>query len=927
MRVTTKLSTPPYVSYGLGVVLGGMAALLQWSVLHLMGSQDPFLFFLPALVVAVIFLGRGPAMLILVAGILDGALVVPPVGGLAIQHVDLAAVLLFAAVGTLIVVYGDRLQFTTARAALAEQRLALAQKNTGVGIFELDFEARTAFVTPSMCHMLGREVTQGEINLDRWLGGLRAEHVEESQRAIEEHIARGEFRYEREQRIERSNGEIRWVLNRVELEATPAGKCRIARGAAVDITERKRMDELLQRAQASLKQQLQDVGRLHTFSQSLVAAGDELPAALQSLLDITLELYGAHHGIVSLRNPDTDSLRVVAQAGFTTEAIDKLFAGAASRLEGSAHHAAPDNAHQKPLLDWHRALATQQNLEGLQSELLLNAAGDVMGGISVMFAEPREPSEREKRLAEVCAASAAAVVERQRARTTAAQNERRFSVALESSVVPFTILTPMRHSDGEIFDFRWTYLNPAAARALRRDVADLIGKRIGAVLPRAWQADGLFDRYVSVIEHEEQCEFEMQTAATDQGVRWYNVLAAPLEGSLAVWFTNITGRKKYEETLREADRRKDEFLATLAHELRNPLAPIRQGVRIAASANSTDAQRRWSHAIIERQVQHMSLLLEDLLDVSRIGRGTLLLRKSIERLSEVMDTAIEAARPHLEAKRHQLEKSLPPAPVFLEIDPVRIAQVLGNLLTNAAKYTDPGGRILVSAKREGAEFVIRVRDNGIGLSEQQQTEVFEMFSQVPAAVEKSQGGLGIGLALARGLIELHGGIIEASSGGLGQGTEVIVRLPGSCIVSDREVGPAQSAPPPAKTDVRPKRSVLIADDNVDAADSLAELLRLEGYEVHVAYDGAEALATFARVDPDAALLDVGMPYVSGLEVVRAIRRQPTGQRATLIAVTGWGQERDRRMALEAGFDHHLTKPMVPEVIQDLIDRGRARDPS
>jgi PAS domain S-box-containing protein len=795
------------------------------------------------------------------------------------------------------------MRLTPARAALAEQRLALAQRNTGVGIFELDFDAGTAFVSLSLCQMLGREFTPGKIDLARWLGGLRADHVEESRRVMQEHIARGVFRYEREQRIVRPDGGIRWVLNRVELESTPAAKLRLARGVAVDITERKRIDELLQRAQEDLKQQLQDVGRLHTFSQNLVSTGDDLPAALQALLDVALEIYGAHHGIVSLSDAENGSCFSIAQAGFADEVID-----------GQA---------QESLFERHSALAAEQNLRGVQSIPLLSAQGDVMGVLSVMHAESREHCEREKRLAEVCAAGAAAIVERERARAAAIKNERRFSVALESSVVPFTILTPVRRdNNGPIVDFVWTYINPAAARALGREVSELIGRGIGAVLPRAWDAPGLFARYVEVLEGNEQCEFETQTNATNQGVRWYNVLAAPLEGSLAVWFTNITARKKHEETLREAERRKDEFLATLAHELRNPLAPIRQGTRVAASTNATDAQRRWSHAIIERQVQHMSLLLDDLLDASRIGRGTLLLRKSNELLSMVMDTALEAARPHLEAKRHHLEKSLPPAPVVLEIDPVRIAQVLGNLLINAAKYTDPGGRILLSAQREGPDFVIRVKDNGIGLTQEQQAQVFEMFSQVPAALKQSQGGLGIGLALARGLVELHGGTIRAISAGLGQGTEIILRLPGNCIVSDQAGGPEPLAAPRIATASDLKRCILIADDNVDAADSLAELLRLEGYEVHVAYDGAEALAVFARVDPDAALLDVGMPNVSGLEVVRAIRQSPTGQRATLIAVTGWGQDRDRRLALEAGFDHHLIKPMMPEVICELIQRGR-----
>ena len=626
-------------------------------------------------------LDAAPALLVLLMGVVDGSLPAPPMDTSAIHSShSLALALIFAASGMLIVGYGKRLRFTTTRAALAEQRLDLAQKNTGVGIFELDFENGTAFVSPTLCQMLGRDVKAGEINLALWLGGLRADHVEESRRIMQEHIARGEFRYEREQKIARLDGEIRWVLNRVELEATATGTLRVARGVAIDISERKQMDEILQRAQNDLKQQLEDVGRLHAFSKNLVVTGDDVPAALQSLLDVTIELYGARHGIVSLRSAENGSCQTIAQAGFADEAIER-------RAEES-------------ILDRHGELAAEYSLRGVHSVPLVSAQGETLGVLSVMHVEPLEHRERERRLAEVCAASAAAIVERERARAAAIENERRFSVALESSVVPFTILTPVRRNNGLIVDFVWTYINPAAARALGRDVADLIGLGIGTVLPLAWDTPGLFARYVAVLESDEQCEFEIQTAATNQGVRWYNVLAAPLQGSVAVWFTNITDRKRNEETLREADRRKDEFLATLAHELRNPLAPIRQGVRIAAATNSTDAQRRWSHAIIERQVLHMSLLLDDLLDVSRIGRGTLLLRKSSELLSVVMDTALEAARPHIEAKRHRLEKSLPPAPVILEIDPVRIAQVLGNLLTNAAKYTDPEGRILVRAQRE-----------------------------------------------------------------------------------------------------------------------------------------------------------------------------------------------------------------------------------
>jgi signal transduction histidine kinase/CheY-like chemotaxis protein len=631
--------------------------------------------------------------------------------------------------------------------------------------------------------------------------------------------------------------------------------------------------------------------------------------------------------VVSLCDPGDKTLELVAQCGFTADTIEDLPAALGltrrARRPISEAHQPVDDADYEALLILHRALTVQEGLHGLHSMPLVSGSGDIMGVISVMFDERREVTEREIRLGEVGAATAAAVVERERARMSAAENEKRFSVALESSIVPFSILRPVRNDAGVIVDFEWTYLNPAAARALGRDIDELTGTPIGKLLPAAWDAPGLFERYVGVVERGEQCEFEVNTNITGRG-GWYNVIAAPLHGSAAVWFANINERKIQEQNLRDADRRKDEFLATLAHELRNPLAPIRQAVRIARSGASSEAQRRWSHGIIERQVQNMSLLLDDLLDVSRIGRGTLLLRKSREFLATVVETAIETARPHIEAKRHRLEVALPPEPVALDIDPLRIAQVLGNLLTNSAKYTEAGGLIRVTAGIETDQVVIRIADNGIGFTQEQAAQVFELFSQTPAAMEKSEGGLGIGLALSRGLIELHGGRIEASSAGPGLGTEVTVRLPwqGASIPAERD--PTPQAPALARTATSSVQRILIADDNRDAADSLAELLRLEGHEVHVAYDGEQALSIFSRIDPDAALLDVGMPRLSGLQVALAIRQRSSGQRATLIAVTGWGQERDRRTALDSGFDYHLTKPIQPEDIQALLHEGRPR---
>jgi len=730
-----------------GVALGLLAALLQWLVYPLVGSHMPFVFFLPALVFCAASLGRLPASIVLLIGAANAALLAPPTGSFAIHNPkDVAAIVIYGVLGTLLVRYGGYLRITTRRAALAERQLALAQDKTGVGVFELDFQKGTAYVSASLCQMLDLPAISLPMTLQEWLCKIGAPHVADAERAMQERLARGEMRYEREQRMELPDGRVVWLLNRVQLEATADGVLSHARGASVDITERKR-------------------------------AADELAAAQE--------------------------------------------------------------------------------------------------------------------------------------------HQRRFSVVLESSIVPFSIIAPVRAGDGRVVDFEWTYVNAAAARSMGRDAKDLLGQRIGEVLPRAWEPKGQLDRYLRVVETGEPCQFEVCTQASNQGVRWYNIVAFELQGSVAVWFANITDRKIYEQALEAAAKRKDEFMATLAHELRNPLGAIRQGVQIARATVASEAQKQLGHAVIERQVAQMSLLLDDLLDVARVGRGTLPLRKSKEVLAVLIDTAIETARPHIDAKHHHLEVDLPTSRIIVDVDPLRMTQVIGNLLINAAKYTDTGGRIHVSADLEEGALAIHVRDNGIGLTQEQIGRVFDMYAQMPAALEKSQGGLGIGLALARGLIELHDGRISASSLGPGQGAEFTVRLPLSCVtIHDAADGPraAAAAPVPGQA-----ATILIADDNRDAADSLAELLRLDGHHVHVAYDGNEALKAYTRIAPDAALLDMEMPGLSGIELARAIRQRPPGDVPTLlIAVTGRGQERDREMALRAGFDHHLTKPMDPERIQSLI---------
>jgi PAS domain S-box-containing protein len=375
----------------------------------------------------------------------------------------------------------------------------------------------------------------------------------------------------------------------------------------------------------------------------------------------------------------------------------------------------------------------------------------------------------------------------------------------------------------------------------------------------------------------------------------------------------IASRERAEAALRETDRKKDEFLATLAHELRNPLAPIRQAALVSQAADSTEAQKRWSHDVINRQVHHMALLLDDLLDISRVTRGTLELRMEMTDLGAVVDGAIETARPSLDAKRHNLKVTLPKEPVRFAADPLRLAQVLSNLLTNAAKYTDPGGQIRIDCACSGSEVSIAVSDSGIGLPHDARSAIFAMFTQVESGRDRSEGGLGIGLALAKGLVELHGGTIDVASEGLGQGSQFTVRLPIRTLDSKRPKKEASQA----GTATLPRR-VLIADDNRDAAESLAMLLRMQGHDVAVVHDGREALTAFDRFQPEVALLDIGMPEVNGYEVARIVRQGTLGRAVTLIAVTGWGQDGDKAEALAAGFNHHFTKPIEPDQLSALI---------
>jgi signal transduction histidine kinase len=366
--------------------------------------------------------------------------------------------------------------------------------------------------------------------------------------------------------------------------------------------------------------------------------------------------------------------------------------------------------------------------------------------------------------------------------------------------------------------------------------------------------------------------------------------------------------------LKEADRRKDEFLAMLSHELRNPLAPIRNGLHLMGIPGVGQDKMSQAREMTERQVQHLVRLVDDLLDVSRIMRGRIELRREPVELADLIATAAETVQPVLDAQGQQLIVSQPPEPVQLWADPARLTQVIGNLLNNAAKFSERAGRVWLSAERRGDEVVVSIRDEGLGIAPEALPNVFDLFVQGDKSLERVRGGLGIGLTVVRQLVELHGGSVAARSEGAGKGSEFLVRLP---------IGaPPTPRPAPAANGHQAvpavHRRVLIVDDNVDAAETLGVLVRLWGHEVRIAFTGPEALKAADAFHPEIIILDIGLPEMNGYDVARRLREKPEFAKTTLIALTGYGQEDDRRRSDEAGFDHHVTKPVLPETLRQLL---------
>jgi two-component system CheB/CheR fusion protein len=430
------------------------------------------------------------------------------------------------------------------------------------------------------------------------------------------------------------------------------------------------------------------------------------------------------------------------------------------------------------------------------------------------------------------------------------------------------------------------------------------------------------ERWRHSVETGEPYDVEIRLRGADGVYRWFLNRALPIrqaDGSISGWVgtsTNIDDRKRLEEKLREADRRKDEFLAMLAHELRNPLAAVRSATEVLRRVDAPGSQLPAMRAVIERQTNQLVRMVDDLLDVSRISQGKLFLRKEKIDLSAVVERAVETSQPLIEAGRHRLRVQLPAESPRLDGDLQRLAQAVSNLLNNAAKYTETGGNIQLTVETAGDEALLRVKDDGIGIAAEILPNIFDLFAQADRALHRAQGGLGIGLTLVKNIVEMHGGRAEAFSAGPGQGSEVVLHLPLAEVAHPAGApGPASGLAPAPPSGHR----VLVVDDNIDSAESLAMLLEIAGHEVRAAHDGGGAVEVARDFQPRFVLLDIGLPGMDGFEVARRLRQESEMRQAVLVALTGYGQDEDRRKSLEAGFDHHLTKPVDFAVLKNLID--------
>lgn len=707
----------------------------------------------------------------------------------------------------------------------------------------------------------------------------------------------------------------RWLFDRVF--PTPDGGLAVY---SLDVTDRKTAEQGLREAMA-------EVQVLHRLAMDLAKLG-EPQEFYERLMDAAVEIMHADFASFQVLHPGRDSaqgeLELQAWRGFTPEAAEfwkRVRADSQSAcgvaLSTGQRCDVADILHDSRISGADLASYEQAGIRAVQTTPLFSRDGRLLGAISTHWKTPRAPqtvTDRDWRMLDVLAQHASDLLQRVQSDAAVRRNAATFAALVEQS--PLGIYTV----DSQ---FRVRNVSRGAMEAFR-NVKPLIGRDFAEVMRIIW-AEPFATKAIGIFRHTLQSGEPYvspgmtevrQDIGSAESYEWQTIRVTLDDGQYGVvcYYFETTRLQQAQQSLRDADRRKDEFLATLAHELRNPLAPVRNAVQLLHLKGPDVPELLWARDVIDRQIQQMTRLVDDLMDVSRISRGKIELRRERILLTTVIQGAVETSRPLIEQCGHELTVTLPPETLCLDADLTRLAQVFANLLNNAAKYTERGGAVYLTAERQGSDIVVSVKDSGIGIPRDKLRTVFELFSQVDGALERSQGGLGIGLSLVKGLVEMHGGTVEARSEGPGRGSEFVVRLP---LVVEQ-----QSAATPPKSDAETALAsslrILIVDDNRDAADSLGRMFRVMGNEVRTAYDGEAAVRAAGDFRPQAVVLDIGLPKLNGYEACRRIREETWGQSMVLIAVTGWGQDEDKRKAEEAGFDRHFVKPVDPRELIKLL---------
>ena len=793
----------------------------------------------------------------------------------------------------------------------SEERLRFALSGARAAAWQWNILTNEQIWSSDSYLLHGRDPLLGPASYQDWLACLHPDDRAPIEFAARDAFERRALEHRTEYRVVFPTGEERWLASFAKVDyATDGSPIRMS-GINLDITEQKRAEQELQRLNQTLR-------AYSASGWALVRATDET-SFLREICRIVVEDCG--HAMVWVGYAEKDaeqSLRPVAHAGFGVGYLNEIRLtwadrehgrGPAGRAIRAGHHIIFHNLRTDPDFEPWREAALQRGYAACIS-LPLTVNDETFGALTIYSGRAHAFNEADVSLLQMLAEDLSHGIGVLRLRAETASRE----AALRSSEARFRALVEQATDGIFVADARGAYIdvNSAGCAMLGYTREELLRLTIADVLDPAEVER--FGPEVARFEGGEMVVSEWRFRRKDGSNFTGEVRGRQLaDGRLQAIVIDITERKARELDLREAAQRKDEFLAMLAHELRNPLAPIRYAARVLGKLDVDEPRVHWARDVIERQVAHLARLVDELLDISRIARGKINLTKAHVELSELMRQACEAAQPAMSAKGHRFEVMLPERPVTIEGDLLRLVQVLQNLLDNAAKYTPEGGHVELVAGLSGREVEIEVRDNGAGIPASLLPEVFDLFRQGEHGPDRSRGGLGIGLTLVRQLVELHGGRVEAHSAGLGQGASFIVQLPAAI---DAAENPSPTEDGPLKEPVGLR--VLVVDDDVAVAESTAMLLRLEGHEIRCANSGEAALRLCREFQPEAVLLDIGLPGQDGYEIAREIRSMPGGAELKLIAVSGYGHEAAVARGREAGFDRYLVKPVDPEKLSALL---------